>query len=163
LILIVMGVSGSGKSTLAEKLVERTGWAFAEGDDFHPDANKAKMAAGIALTDQDRLPWLDQLHAVLAGWQREGQSGILTCSALKQSYRERLAAGIEGLRFVWLDPPRALLQERLAHRTGHYMNPNLLGSQLATLEPPHGADVLHLAGGESPEQAADAVLNWLGS
>ncbi|MGA2807009.1 MAG: gluconokinase [Terracidiphilus sp.] len=163
MIVVVMGVSGSGKSTLAERLVEQTGWAYAEGDDYHPVANKNKMAAGIALTDEDRLPWLDELHAVLAGWQREGRSGILTCSALKESYRKRLAAGIEHLRFVWLDPPRAMLQDWLTQRTGHYMNPNLLGSQLATLEPPSGADVLHLAGGESPEQAAAAVLGWLGS
>ena len=158
-----MGVSGSGKSTLAAQLVERTGWAFAEGDDYHPQANKAKMAAGIALTDQDRLPWLDALHDVLAGWAVEGRSGILTCSALKQSYRERLAAGIEGLRFVWLDPPQALIEQRLARRTGHYMNPNLLGSQLATLEPPQEANVLHLAAGETPQQAAAAALAWLRS
>jgi gluconokinase len=92
LIVVVMGVSGSGKSTLAAQLVERTGWAFAEGDDYHPQANKAKMAAGIALTDQDRLPWLDALHDVLAGWAVEGRSGILTCSALKQSYRVDRAA-----------------------------------------------------------------------
>jgi len=162
LIVVVMGVSGSGKSTLAALLVERTGWAFAEGDDFHPQANKAKMAAGIALTDEDRLPWLDALHSVLAGWASEDRSGVLTCSALKQSYRERLTAGIEGIRFVWLDPPQALLQERLARRTGHYMNPNLLSSQLATLEPPQEANVLRLAGGETPEQALAEALDWIG-
>jgi gluconokinase len=79
-IVVVMGVSGSGKSTLAARLAERTGWPFAEGDDYHPAANRAKMAAGIALNDEDRLPWLDALHDVLAGWLRAGQSGILTSS-----------------------------------------------------------------------------------
>lgn len=160
MIVIVMGVSGAGKSTLAARLAERTGWSFAEGDDYHPEANKAKMAAGIALTDEDRLPWLDALRAVVDGWQREGRHGILTCSALKESYRERLAGGIADLRFVWLDPSRLVLEDRLAHRAGHYMNPNLLGSQLATLEPPQGA--LRLAGDESSEEAVAKVLNWIG-
>jgi gluconokinase len=157
-----MGVSGSGKSTLAARLVEHTGWSFAEGDDYHSAANRGKMAAGIALNDADRQPWLDALHDILTEWQRAGVSGILTCSALKASYRERLTAGLDGRRFVWLDPPRARLEERLAHRAGHYMNPNLLGSQLATLEPPTGANVLHLAGAESAEEAAAAVLSWIG-
>jgi gluconokinase len=158
-----MGVSGSGKSTLAEALVARTGWVFAEGDDYHSEANRAKMKAGIALTDEDRLPWLDALHAVLEGWRRDGISGILTCSALKQRYRARLMGGIDGARLVWLDPDRATLEFRMAHRTGHYMNPNLLDSQIATLEPPMGEEVLHLAGGESAEKAADRVLSWLAS
>jgi gluconokinase len=162
-IVVLMGVSGSGKSTLAEALVARTGWVFAEGDDYHSEANRAKMKAGIPLTDEDRLPWLDALHGVLAGWRRDGISGILTCSALKQSYRARLMGGIDGVRLVWLDPDRATLEFRMAHRTGHYMNPNLLGSQIATLEPPEGEDVLHLAGGQTAESAAGRVLNWLAS
>jgi gluconokinase len=162
LIVVVMGVSGSGKSTLAARLVERTGWAFAEGDDYHSAVNRAKMAAGTALTDDDRLPWLDTLHDVLAGWEREGANGILTCSALKQSYRERLLAGIADARLVWLDPPRTLIEDRLALRTGHYMNPKLLDSQLATLEAPTGTGLLHLAGGESADQATEIVMSWLG-
>lgn len=162
MIVVVMGVSGSGKSTLAARLVERTGWAFAEGDDYHSAENRAKMAAGIALTDEDRLPWLDALHGVLAGWEQAGQSGILTCSALRESYRERLLGGIGGARLVWLDPPRVLLENRLAARKGHYMNPRLLDSQLATLEAPQGADVLRLQGAESPERSAESVMEWLG-
>lgn len=162
MIVVVMGVSGSGKSTLAARLVERTGWAFAEGDDYHTEANRVRMAAGIALTDEDRLPWLDALHRVLAGWEREGASGILTCSALKQSYRERLTAGMADARLVWLDPPRALIESRLALRTGHYMNPKLLDSQLETLEAPEGANVLHMAGGESADEAADIFMAWMG-
>jgi gluconokinase len=162
LILVLMGVSGSGKSTLAAELVKRTGWSFAEGDDYHSQANRDKMAAGIALNDKDRQPWLNDLHEVLAGWKSAGVSGILTCSALKASYRQRLTAGLHEVRLVWLDPPREQLEERLAHRAGHYMNPNLLGSQLATLEPPVGADVLHLAGAKTADEAATEVLAWIG-
>jgi gluconokinase len=162
LIVIIMGVSGSGKSTLAARFVDRTGWAFAEGDNFHSEANRAKMHAGIPLTDEDRLPWLDALHGVLAGWQSEGASGVLTCSALKESYRERLLTGIPEARIVWLDPPRDLLEHRLAARTGHYMNPKLLDSQLATLEAPQGEGVLRLAGDESADQLAETVIAWLG-
>jgi len=91
-----------------------------------------------------------------------GESGILTCSALKQSYRERLLGGVEEARVVWLDPPRTLLEERLATRTGHYMNPRLLDSQLATLEAPAGEQVLHLTAAESADVLAERVLGWLG-
>ena len=156
-----MGVSGSGKSTLAARLVERTGWKYVEGDDYHSEANRAKMHAGIPLTDEDRWPWLDALHAVLAGWNSEGLSGVLTCSALKESYRDRLLSGIDDARIVWLDPPRQLLEARLTARTGHYMNPKLLDSQLAALEAPQGDSVLHLAGGESSNQQAEIVIHWL--
>ena len=162
MIVVVMGVSGSGKSTLAAKLVARTGWAYAEGDDYHSEANRARMAAGIALTDADRWPWLQALHGVLDGWQQQCASGVLTCSALKQSYRERLLAGITQPRIVWLDPSRTLLEDRLTARKGHYMNPKLLDSQLATLEAPQGADVLHLTGSESADQQAERVIAWLG-
>jgi gluconokinase len=158
-IVIVMGVSGSGKSYLGNALAEATDWAFAEGDDYHSDANKAKMAAGIPLTDADRGPWLATLHEVLAGWHARGQSGILACSALKESYREELMAGIPEVRFVWLDPSRAVLAERMAHRPGHFMPPGLLDSQLATLEPPAG--VLRLDGSEPIGEAIQIILRWL--
>jgi gluconokinase len=158
-IVIVMGVSGSGKSYLGNALAEATGWAFAEGDDYHSEANKAKMAAGIPLTDADRGPWLATLHEVLAAWHAQGQSGILACSALKESYREELTAGIPEIRFVWLDPPRAVLAERMAHRPGHFMPPGLLDSQLATLEPPTG--VLRLDGSEPIAEAVQIIVRWL--
>ena len=160
-IVVVMGVSGSGKSTLAAALVAETGWDFAEGDEYHSPENRAKMNAGTPLTDADRGPWLDALHAVIAAWNFAGVSGILTCSALKRSYRERLVAGLEGIRFVWLDPPRTMLEDRLHHRTGHYMNPNLLGSQLDALEPPGEGEALRLTGGEPVEQLAAQVLKWV--
>jgi gluconokinase len=163
MIVIVMGVSGSGKSYLAARLAQATGWIFAEGDDYHSDANKAKMHAGIPLTDADRSPWLDSLHEVLQGWHTHGQSGILTCSALKSSYREHLTAGLPEIRFVWLDPPRSVLAERMAHRPGHFMPAALLDSQLATLEPPTDSPkTLRLDGSEPVEQTIGRILAWLG-
>jgi gluconokinase len=163
-IVIVMGVSGSGKSYLASRLAAATGWPFAEGDDYHSAANKAKMAAGIPLTDADRAPWLDTLHEVMLGWQRDGISGILTCSALKAEYRQHLTDGIPNARFVWLDPPRAILAGRIAHRPGHYMPPSLLDSQIATLEPPtESPNTLRLDGAHPVEDEIKLILNWLGS
>jgi gluconokinase len=162
MIVIVMGVSGSGKSYLATRLAQATGWQFAEGDDYHTEVNKTRMAAGIPLTDADRAPWLDTLHDLLLGWQKAGISGILTCSALKQTYRDRLTAGIPEAHFVWLDPPRSVLAERMAHRHGHFMPPVLLDSQLATLQPPTGdANTLRLDGSEPIDQAVKNILNWL--
>lgn len=157
-----MGVSGSGKSHLANQLARVTGWAYAEGDDYHSTLNKEKMHAGIPLTDEDRAPWLDVLHQILLGWQRSGQSGILTCSALKANYREHLAAGLPNLRFVWLDPPRSVIAERLSHRIGHYMSPTLLDSQLNTLEPPPlNGKTLHLDGSGGIEEEVAKVLAFL--
>ena len=163
--MIVMGVSGSGKTYLASKLTAVTGWAYAEADDYHSPANKAKMSAGIPLTDEDRWPWLDALHHVMTEWRRMGQSGILTCSALRAVYRERLTAGLPEARFVWLDPPRGVLAERMSHRPGHFMPVALLDSQLATLEPPTEAEagrVLRLDGSEPVEHEISRVLAWLG-
>jgi len=160
--LIVMGVSGSGKSYLAARLVEATGWAFAEGDDYHSDVNKARMASGIPLTDAERIPWLDALHDVLMRWHRSGINGILTCSALKADYRARLTNGLPEARFLWLDPPRAVLADRLTHRPGHFMPAVLLDSQLATLEAPSGeANTLRLDGTELVQDEVARVLSWL--
>ena len=135
-VLVIMGVSGTGKTTLAKALQVRTGWAFQEGDELHPPENVAKMRAGIPLTDEDRAPWL----RLCAKWAQErlaaGQGGILTCSALKRSYREIVGEGLENLRFVYLRVSREVLEARLAARKGHYMPASLLGSQLDTLEVP---------------------------
>ena len=157
-----MGVSGSGKSFVAGKLAEATGWPFAEGDDYHSEANKTKMHAGIPLTDADRGPWLDSLHEVLTGWHKKGQFGILTCSALKATYRQHLSAGIPEVRFVWLDPPRSVLADRMAHRPGHFMPPALLDSQFATLEEPapdEHAIVVHI--GPPPDVIIDETERQL--
>jgi carbohydrate kinase (thermoresistant glucokinase family) len=130
-----MGVSGCGKSTVGQRLAEALGLPFVEGDELHPPRNVALMAAGTPLTDDDRREWLARVADVLA----EGAAGcgaVVSCSALRRSYRDRLRAGAPELRLVWLHGPADLLVERLAGRTGHYMPPTLLPSQLATLEPP---------------------------
>jgi gluconokinase len=161
-IVIVMGVSGSGKSYLASRLAAATGWPFAEGDEYHSEANKALMSAGIPLTDADRAPWLDALHQVLLNWHLESRSGLLTCSALKAEYREHLTHGIPESRFVWLDPPRSVLEERMRNRPGHFMPPELLDSQLATLEAPTlQPNTLRLDGSEPIDQEIRTILAWL--
>lgn len=161
MIAILMGVTASGKSTIAAELVRLTGWKFAEADDYHSAANKAKMHAGIPLNDADRAPWLASLHDVIAEWVRAGQSGIMTCSALKQAYRDALTAGIQdgAYRFVLLDAPLAVLEERIQHRPGHFMNPDLLQSQLDTLEQPRNAIRVETIG--PPSEVAQNILNQL--
>jgi gluconokinase len=136
MILILMGVTGSGKTTIGKLLAAETGWRFADADDFHSEANKAKMHASIPLTDEDRKPWLATLHQLLLGWYEGGTSGILGCSALKQSYRDVLTPQIPplNLRFILLEVSRKVLEERLRARKNHYMSPELLQSQLDTLE-----------------------------
>jgi gluconokinase len=132
--VVLMGVSGCGKSTVMARVADRFGWPSAEADDFHPAANVAKMAAGRPLTDEDRWPWLRALAAWIGEREDAGEDGVVTCSALKRSYRDRLRDGHPSVRFVHLavDPP--VLERRMAQRPGHYMPPSLLPSQLATLE-----------------------------
>ena len=136
LAVVVMGVSGCGKSTVGQQLAEALGAAYIEGDAFHPPANVARMAAGIALTDEDRAGWLEALAAQLAAARREGRSVVLACSALKRTYRDTLRSGAPGLRLVHLHGRREPFAARLAARQGHYMAASLLDSQLATLEMP---------------------------
>ncbi len=135
-ILVVMGVSGSGKSSVALGLHDTLGWKFQEGDELHPPANVEKMRNGIPLDDTDRAPWL----AVCAGWIRarhdKHEPGILTCSALKRSYREILSQGLDDVWFLYLKVPEAVLKDRLDRRTHHYMPSSLLPTQLRTLEEP---------------------------
>lgn len=161
MIIILMGVSGSGKSTVAQVLTSLTGWQFAEGDAYHCKNNLKKMSAGIPLTDEDRAPWLDQLHTVLQEWHESGQSGILTCSALRQAYRDTLCRGIpeEACRFVILEGTYELFEARLSRRQGHFMNPALLASQLATLENPQEA--IRVSVQQSPEEIAREILAQL--
>jgi carbohydrate kinase (thermoresistant glucokinase family) len=133
-VLVVMGVSGSGKSTVAGLLARRLSWDLEEGDDLHPEENVAKMAAGHPLTDDDRWPWLDRVAEWIRHELGAGRSGIITCSALKRSYRDRLRA--PGVTFVYLHGSYDLIAGRLAKRHGHYMPSTLLESQFADLEPP---------------------------
>jgi gluconokinase len=133
--LVVMGVSGSGKTTIAQALSGRLGWEYGEGDDHHPAANVEKMRSGIPLDDDDRRPWLEELAAWIAERERAGRSSVLTCSALKRSYRDLLREGNESVWFVHVHVPQDLLMERMTTRQGHYMPASLLVSQLSTLEP----------------------------
>lgn len=133
--LIVMGVSGVGKTTVAEDLAAALGWEFAEGDSFHSRANVEKMAAGHALTDDDRWPWLRAIGAWISEEEAAGRSGIITCSALRRRYRDLLREGRPSVRFCHLDAGEDLVADRMAHRTNHYMPVSLLHSQYETLEP----------------------------
>jgi gluconokinase len=135
-IVVVMGVSASGKSTVGRLLAEARGATYLDGDDFHPPANVARMRAGQALTDADRQGWLAALSERLAQAGACGEGVVLSCSALKRSYRDVLRQGAPRLKLVYLHGSRELLAARIAARTDHYMPPSLLDSQLATLEPP---------------------------
>ncbi|ODT99073.1 MAG: gluconate kinase [Pseudonocardia sp. SCN 72-86] len=161
--LVIAGVSGSGKSTVARAVAARTGWAFAEGDDLHPEANRRKMAAGIPLDDADRLPWLRRIAAWIGDRERTGEPSVVTCSALRRSYRDLLRAGHPSVRFALLVADADVLDARLRARTGHFMPASLLDSQLATLEPLGGDEpgAVHPAGGPVDALVAE-VLAALG-
>lgn len=136
MVVIIMGVTGCGKSTVGRRLAAALDWPFYDADDFHPAENVAKMSKGIALTDVDRGPWLRAIRARIDETLAAGGHAVFGCSALKEAYRHILRDGAPAVHFVWLTGPRALLAERLRHRVGHFMNPALLDSQLATLEEP---------------------------
>ncbi|GAA4483935.1 gluconokinase [Microbacterium panaciterrae] len=160
-ILVVMGVSGSGKSTLAGVLAGSLGWALQEGDDLHPAANVAKMEEGIPLTDEDRWPWLALIGEWIDARQAAGEPGIVTCSALRRSYRAVLAR--PGVEFVHLEGTRHDLAERLGRRLGHFMPAALLDSQLETLEPLGADEAGFVVDAALPvQEAAAQVLTWLG-
>jgi gluconokinase len=135
--VVVMGVAGCGKTSVGERLAAALGAPFVEGDALHPAANVARMAAGVPLDDADRRPWLDAIAARIAA--EPGPTLVVSCSALKRAYRDRLRQGAgRPLVFVYLHGTPALLAERIGARTGHFMPPSLLASQLATLEDPSG-------------------------
>lgn len=157
-----MGVSGSGKSTVGRALAQRLGLPYIEGDELHPPANVAKMAAGIALTDDDRREWLDTIALRLLDQDTRAHGVVVACSALRRAYRDRLRRAAPDLRLVWLHGDEATLARRLAARTGHYMPASLLPSQLATLEPP-GADESPLAFdiGDAPQALVQRLVEQL--
>ncbi len=159
--VVFMGVSGSGKSTVARAVQEALGWDFAEGDDFHPPENVAKMSAGHPLTDMDRFPWLGTLAAWIREHDAAGRSTLMSCSALRRTYREVLRSGADDVRFVHLTGDKGLLLDRMGARE-HFMPPALLESQLDTLEPLHDDEAgIAVDVDESPEEIARRVVEEL--
>ncbi|HLM16145.1 MAG TPA: ribose-5-phosphate isomerase RpiA [Reyranella sp.] len=163
-ILVVMGVSGAGKSTVAQELAARLGWAFEEGDALHPEANVARMHAGIALTDADRQPWLESVAAWIDARRVAKQPGIITCSALKRSYRRIIIGDRPEVRLVYLRGSRDVMAGHLAGRNGHFMPASLLQSQIDTLEEP-GSDEepLVVDVGRPAGQVAEEIIRLLGA
>ena len=158
MIAIVMGVVGAGKTTVGKLLASELGWEFADADDFHPQSNVKKIRHGIALTDEDREPWLDRLREAIVRWIAEGKSVILACSALKRSYRAKLCVGPQ-VRFVYLKGSAALIADRLRSRHGHFAGESILASQLADLEEPEKAITVDITG--TPEQIAAEIKRAL--
>lgn len=157
--LLVMGVSGCGKSTLAARLAQGLGGRLIEGDDFHPPANVDKMRRGVALDDEDRLPWLDLLGEHLAA---SNGPAVLTCSALKRRYRDRLRAAVPGLRIVFIELDLTEATHRLGARQGHFFHPKLVVSQFIALESPVGEPgVFRVSALLPPPEQAKVVAHWL--
>jgi len=161
MILLVMGVAGSGKSMVAAEIARLAGWRLVEGDDLHPDSNRQKMMAGTPLADEDRWPWLDRIGAELAEAAAADQAVVITCSALKRSYRDRLRGNCPDMRFLMLHGSEALLQSRISSRTDHFMPSTLLPSQLATLELP-GAGEADVTMMDIGPPVAQIALDFLG-
>jgi gluconokinase len=160
MIIVVMGVSGSGKTTVGEQLADRLGWEFADADEFHSAANVAKMHAGAPLTDADRAAWLDRIVVWIDEHVAAGKQGVVTCSALKRAYRERLRR--PDVLFVYLDGDRELIARRMAERRGHFFPATLLDSQFRDLEPPgpdERAVTVSIAG--TPDETVRQIMDRL--
>jgi gluconokinase len=160
-ILIVAGVAGSGKTTVGALVAGRLRWRFADADTFHPQANVEKMRAGEPLTDEDRMPWLRAIASWMDGLIAAGESGVITCSALKRSYRDILLHGRPSATLVFLEVDREILLQRVSSRPDHFFPEKLLNSQLDALEPPSPAHEPNVrivtADGEAPETAAKII------
>jgi carbohydrate kinase (thermoresistant glucokinase family) len=164
MIVVVMGVAGSGKTTVATRLAAKLGWAYQEGDALHPPQNVEKMKGGTPLTDADRLPWLRRIAERIDDWRAHGQSGVVTCSALKRSYRDILIGDRREVVLVYLTGSPELIRKRLAERRGHFMPPELLDSQLATLQEPSADErpvVASISG--TPDEIAEKIDDRLGA
>lgn len=159
-VVVLMGVSGSGKTTIGRGFAEAAGWAFEEGDRWHPPANVEKMRSGLPLNDDDRWPWLDALSRAIGEWIGADRRTILACSALKQAYRERLSGGRPEVAFAFLKGTQALVGSRVASRRHEYMPSTLLPSQFAALEEPAQAIVLDI--GEPPARLISKLRGALG-
>ena len=161
MIVVLMGVSGSGKTTVGKVLAGQLGWPFHDADDYHPDANKAKMREGIPLNDQDRDPWLRQLARMIDEACETDRDLVLACSALKRSYRDHLRTDRDCVRFVFLQGPLELIERRLNGRDGHFMDPDLLASQIEALEIPEQAVTADIT--PPPEAIAEEIRHKLGN
>ena len=159
MILILIGPMGCGKTTIGKMLAEKLGWSFYDGDDFHPQKNVGKMRAGIALTDEDRKIWLEILHGNIQRWLKEKVNTILACSALKQTYRDRLGVDQNTVRTVYLKGSYELLRKRVEARQHPYMDKNLLRSQLDTLEEPQDGLTVDISA--TPEIVVRTIMNYL--
>jgi ribose 5-phosphate isomerase A len=163
-ILVIMGVSGVGKSAVAQELAVRLGWPFEEGDALHPEANVAKMHAGIPLTDADRQPWLERVAAWIDDRRANEEPGIITCSALKRSYRQIIIGERPEVRLIYLRGSRDLIAQRLAGRCGHFMPASLLQSQIDALEEPDPSEDPLTVDVEPPAgRIAEEIIRLLGS
>jgi gluconokinase len=158
MIIVLMGVTGAGKTTVGKLLAQRLGWKFLDADDFHPAANIEKMKRGISLTDADREPWLAAIHSALSSCAAKNQDVVLACSALKRSYREKLAAGVD-LRICYLKGTFHEISARLEHRSGHFAGEAILAGQFADLEEPDDAVVLNAC--SAPEENVREALRQL--
>ncbi len=157
--IILMGVTGSGKSTLGRMLADRFSWDFFDGDDYHSPENVDKMSCGIPLTDADRAGWLDTLAGLILSRLQQGQTGVMACSALKQSYRDRLNVVPDQIRFVYLKGSPALISARVDSRDDHYMKAGMVESQFAALEEPCDALVIDID--QSPSQILQEIIAGL--
>lgn len=154
-----MGVTGSGKTTVGRILANRLGWVYLEADDFHSAANKEKMHRGVPLTEADRVPWLDTMHAELVKQDARGKSVVLACSALREEYRARLTTGLQ-VKLIYLRGSRELIGGRLRLRKNHFAGESILDDQFAVLEEPRDAIVVDVAG--DPETIVEEILQKIG-
>jgi gluconokinase len=158
MIIVITGVTGSGKTTIGKLLATELHWKFYEGDDFHPLLNIEKLRRGEPLDDRDRLPWLTAIRDTIRSAIDRGENAVIACSALKESYRRMLRISPDVI-LVHLEANRELVEKRLKHRTGHFMNPALLRSQFETLEEPEAA--LQIDAGLAPGEIVDDIRSRL--
>ena len=155
MVAIVMGVAGSGKTTIGRMLADALGWDFHDADDLHSEANKRKMHSGMALTDDDRAPWLLAVMNLIQSIISSGKNAVVACSALKQSYRDAIVVDPNLVKFIYLKGSSELIASRIQNRIGHFMNPALLQSQFDALEEPRDAIVVDIAA--TPEEIVRAI------
>jgi len=161
MIAVVTGVSGAGKTTVGKALAARLGWQFADADDFHSEANKRKMEAGIPLNNKDRAPWLAGMRAQIDAWLESESNAVLACSALKSAYRVRLGGHCAKVRFVFLEITLEEAVRRLSRRQGHFMKANMAQSQFEALERPTAEEAMIIDGSGSPDSVSASIAEKL--